>query len=108
MDYVEVDSPSGLERRRYMAVRQDDGRWMHEPELRDGEEAFHAIDGRCAVVKMRNPEPAAMQDADRGECLPLDGRIICVQCHLIALSAQLRSHLSDSCLIVGNGCSCAP
>ena len=63
MDYMEVDGPEGLERRRCVTVRQDDRLWLREPELRDGEEAFHSIDGRCAVVKMRNPEPVAMQDA---------------------------------------------
>lgn len=63
MDCMEVDGPMGLERRQYMVARQDDGQWMYEPKLRDGEEAFHSIDGRCTVVKMRNPEPVAMQDA---------------------------------------------
>lgn len=50
---IEVDGPQGVERRLIDHVRvgtRDRARQV-VPQLRHGEEVFHTLDGRCAVVQ---------------------------------------------------------
>lgn len=50
---IEVDGPQGVELRPIDHVRVDtrDRARQVVPQLRAGEEVFHTLDGRCAVVQ---------------------------------------------------------